>query len=123
MMTKFPPTISLLPYFGQSLYAMPGNFAPRSSTVIFKVHSQSKFIHNPRSLNVIFKGRFDNCGGRNRFLTIYFPDVNTLPNQCVLFFMRFLSLFVSLKFIFYFGINFLILFMFLLCSYISHEEL
>ena len=69
------------------------------------------------------KGRFDNCGGRNRFLTIYFPNVNTLPNQCVFFFMRFLSLFVSLKFIFYFGINFLILFMFLLCSYISREEL
>ena len=69
------------------------------------------------------KWLFDNCGGRNRFLTIYFPDVNTLPNQCIFFFMSFLSLFVSLKFIFYFGINFLILFMFLLCSYISHEEL
>ena len=123
MMTKFPPTISLLPYIGQSLYAMPGNFAPRSSTVIFKVHSQSKFIHNPRSSNVIFKGRFDNCGGRNRFPTIYFPDVNTLPNQCIFFFMSVLSLFVSLKFIFYFGINFLILFMFLLCSLISREEL
>ena len=41
IMIKFPPTISLLPYIGQSLYAMPGNCAPRSSTVIFKVHSQS----------------------------------------------------------------------------------
>ena len=67
------------------------------------------------------KGRVDSCGGRNRFSRIYFPDVNTLHNQCVFFFMRFLSLFVSSKFIFYFGINFLILF--LLCSYISREQL
>ena len=69
------------------------------------------------------KGWFDYCGSRNMFPTIYFSDVNTLPNQCVFFFMRLLSLFVSLKFIFYFGINFFILFMFLLCSYISREEL
>ena len=46
------------------------------------------------------KGRFDNYGGRNRFPRIYFPNVNTLPNQYIFFFMTFLSLFVSLKFIF-----------------------
>ena len=68
-------------------------------------------------------GQFKSCGGRNRFLRIYFPDVSTLPNQCIFFFMRFLSLFVSLKFIFYFGINFLILFFFLLCNCISCKEL
>ena len=67
--------------------------------------------------------RFDSCGGKTRFPRIYFLDANTLPNKCVFFFMKFLSLFVSLKFHFYFGINFLILFFFLLCSYISRGEL